>query len=150
MHSKATTIDAYLEELDPEKAELIRVLLTDIRSVIDPGFEEAMNWGMISWQVPLSLLPKTYNQQPLLYCALAAQKRYCAIYLMCAYGDSQAAEMIRNRYQERGLKLNMGKSCLRFNALEKLDRDIVKEVIALYDVEAWVTHYQECRRQAKS
>ena len=43
-----------------------------------------MNWGMITWQVPLKRYPDTYNKQPLAFVALAAQKNNYALYLMCA------------------------------------------------------------------
>ncbi len=33
-----------------------------------------MRWGMIAYEVPLSVQPKTYNGQPLMYAGLASQK----------------------------------------------------------------------------
>jgi hypothetical protein len=38
-----------------------------------------MNWGMISWEVPLERYSDTYNGQPLSYAALAAQKSHTAL-----------------------------------------------------------------------
>ncbi|NIR35130.1 MAG: DUF1801 domain-containing protein, partial [Actinobacteria bacterium] len=35
------------------------------------GYEEAMGWGMISYEIPLSRYPDTYNGKPLAYAALA-------------------------------------------------------------------------------
>ncbi len=145
MKSAAKTVNDYLKEIGPEKAAVLSPLIDDIRSVIHPGFEECMNWGMISYQVPFTLFPDTYNHQPLLYCALAAQKRHFSIYLMPAYSESSACNRIIERYNAIGLKLDMGKCCLRFKELKGVDRGIVKEVIASYDVEGWIRHYHDCR-----
>jgi hypothetical protein len=41
---------------------------------VPAGVEETMNWGMISYEIPLSRYPDTYNAKPLLFAALAAQK----------------------------------------------------------------------------
>ena len=84
MKSTVGSVEEYLQEIGPEKRAVLTPVLDDIRSVIHPGFEEVMNWGMISYQVPLSTFPDTYNKQPLLYCSLAAQKRHFAVYLMPA------------------------------------------------------------------
>ena len=39
------------------------------------------------WEVPLELSGPTYNQQPLVYAALAAQKHYNALYLNCVSAE---------------------------------------------------------------
>jgi len=41
-----------------------------------------MNYGMISYEIPLETFPKTYNKKPLQYAALASQKNYMSPYLM--------------------------------------------------------------------
>ena len=51
-----------------------------------------MAWGMISWEVPLDSSGETYNGQPLVYAALAAQKNYNALYLNCVYGSEERTE----------------------------------------------------------
>ena len=78
------------------------------------GYEEVMQYGMISYIVPTSILAETYNGQPLMYAALASQKRYMSLYLTNVYSDEGSAEWFRQRYAETGKKLNMGKSCVRF------------------------------------
>src|ERR1051326_8619672 len=54
-----------------------------------------MSWGMIGWEVPLERYPDTYNGQPLLYAALAAQKNYTALYLNCVYASQDRMERLR-------------------------------------------------------
>ena len=72
-----------------------------------------MNWGMISYEIPLSVYPDTYNGKPLMYCALAAQKRHNAVYLMNIYADSELERKTGGAGMRRaGLKLDRGK-CMR-------------------------------------
>ena len=72
--SAAKTIDAYLAELPPERRAVIAAMRDRVNAHLPPGYEETMNWGMITWQIPLARYPITYNKQPLAYVALAAQK----------------------------------------------------------------------------
>lgn len=64
-----------------------------------------MNWGMITWQIPLARYPTTYNKRPLAYVALAAQKNNYALYLSGVYAEgeqTQAARRGRRAGQEAG------------------------------------------------
>ena len=51
------------------------------------GFVEGMQYGMISYYIPLERYPDTYNDQPLAIAALASQKRYMSLYLMGIYAN---------------------------------------------------------------
>jgi hypothetical protein len=89
MRSDATTVDQYLSELpDDRRADIERVRQVVLDNLPD-GFEEAMNWGMITYQVPLETYPDTYNKQPLMYAALASQKNYISTWASraCASGS---------------------------------------------------------------
>ena len=56
-----------------------------------------MNWGMISYEIPLARYPDTYNGQPLGVLALAAQKRHYSLYLNAAYASSELLEPVASR-----------------------------------------------------
>ena len=128
--SAATTVEAYLTELPPERRQVIATVRALVNANLPDGYVESMNWGMISWEIPLSRYPLTYNKQPLVYAALAAQKNHYALYLMCAYADSQSERDLRAAYAAAGLKLGLGKSCLRFRRLEALLQSAVAAAIA--------------------
>ena len=81
MQSKKTTVADYLTELPPERREAIEKVRETILQNLPEGYEEAMNWGMITYQVPLEVYPDTYNGKPLMYAALANQKNHMAVYL---------------------------------------------------------------------
>ena len=79
-----------------------------------------MQYGMISYVVPLERFPTTYNGQALAVASLANQKRHMALYLMGVYGDEDAAAWLQEPWAATGKKLDMGKSCLRFRRLDDL------------------------------
>ena len=143
--STATTVEAYLAELPPERREVIATVRALVNANLPDGYAERMNWGMISWEIPLSRYPLTYNKQPLIYAALAAQKNHYALYLMGAYADSQNERDLRAAYAAAGMKLDMGKSCLRFRALEGLLRPAVAAAIASTPPETHIARYEASR-----
>ena len=85
MRSSATSVADYLRELPEDRRTALETVRRVINDHLPPGYEEAMNWGMITWQVPLETCPDTYNGQPLMCAALASQKRYMAVHLMGIY-----------------------------------------------------------------
>jgi uncharacterized protein YdhG (YjbR/CyaY superfamily) len=143
--SQARTVEEYLEALLPERREPLSAVRGVILANLPEGFEEGMNWGMISYEIPLSRYPKTYNKQPLMMAALASQKNFMALYLTGVYGDPETGAWFRERYAASGKKLDMGKSCIRFRRLEDLPLELVGEVIRRCTVEAFIERYERSR-----
>ncbi|MEE8457298.1 MAG: DUF1801 domain-containing protein [Acidimicrobiia bacterium] len=113
MRSEATTAEQYLAELPDDRREPIGTVRDAIVASLPSGYVEEMNWGMISYGVPLETYPDAYNGQPLMYAALASQKNHMAVYLSAAYADADSRDRFLNRYRETGKRLDMGKSCVR-------------------------------------
>jgi len=145
MESDAVTVEGYLAGLEPERRETVRVVYDVLRAAMPTGYREAVAWGMITWSVPLERYPDTYNGQPLGYVALAAQKRHYAVYLMGLYSDSEQDKDFRSRWLASGRKLDMGKSCLRFQRPADLDLDLLAEVVAGTPVDAFLATYERVR-----
>ena len=128
--SNAATVEEYLAGLPEDR----RAAIAEVRDVVlrnlPAGYEERMNWGMISYEVPLERFPKTYNGQPLGYAALASQKNYCALYLTAVYGDEAQEWRLREGFAAAGKKLDMGKSCIRFRTPDDLALDAVAHAVA--------------------
>ena len=131
MQSDAKTPEEYLSELEPARREAISAVRNVILDNLPDGYEEVMQYGMLSYVVPLSVFPDTYNGQPIMYIALASQKQYMSLYLTTVYADPSLSDWFKQRYLATGKKLNMGKSCVRFRKLEDLPLDLVAEVTAL-------------------
>lgn len=138
--SAAKTVAQYLAELPDDRRAVVATVRAAMAKAMPKGFEEVMNWGMIVWQVPFSRCPETYNGQPLAYAGLAAQKNNYALYLMGVYGDRRQEEALRAAYEKLGRKPDMGKSCVRFRALEDLPLEAIGRLVAAKGVEdiiAW-------------
>lgn len=145
----ASRVDALLDALPPDR----RAALAAVRGVVlrhlPDGYEEAVRGGMITYEVPLARYPATYNGQPLSYAALAAQKNYCALYLMGVYQNSALADRLREGFREAGKRLDMGKSCVRFRSADDLALEAVGDVIASRSPEAFVAEHEAARRAAR-
>ncbi|MGZ8413615.1 MAG: DUF1801 domain-containing protein [Gemmatirosa sp.] len=147
VQSAAATVEAYLAELPEDRRAVVSAARDLVLRHLPAGYQEAMGFGMICYNVPLSDYPDTYNKQPLCYAALAAQKRHYALYLTNVYGDSPEERRLREAFAARGLKLDMGKSCLRFKKLEDLALDAVGDVVASTPPAAFIARYEESRRK---
>ena len=130
LKSNAKTVDEYIEELTPERQQDIRAVRKVIRENIPDGYEEVMNWGMITYQVPLSVYPDTYNRKPLMYAALASQKNHMAVYINSIYADEGRREQFEKEYRLTGKRYDVGKSCVRFRKLDDLPMPVIAKAIA--------------------
>ena len=143
--SRATTVEDYLAELPAERRAVVAEVRDLVRRHLPAGYEETMNWGMISYEIPLARYPATYNRQPLTYAALAAQKSHYALYLNCVYQDAGRATALADGFARAGKKLDMGKSCLRFKRVDDLALDAVAESIASTPPDAFIAQYEQAR-----
>lgn len=143
MHSTSETVEAYLRSLPTDRREAISRLRQLILKNLPKGYEEGMQYGMISYHVPLQTYPTTYNGEPLSYIALASQKNYMSLYLMAIYGGNE--NEFRTAYQQSGKKLNMGKSCIRFKQYEDLPEPLLAKTIASYTPKQFIELYELTR-----
>ena len=85
MQSKAKTADEYIASLPDDRAEIIAAVRNEILNNLPKGFEETMQYGMISYVVPHKLYPGGYHTNPkdaLPFISLASQKNHIALYHM--------------------------------------------------------------------
>ncbi|HEX8400562.1 MAG TPA: DUF1801 domain-containing protein [Allosphingosinicella sp.] len=144
--SKAATPDDYLAELPPERRALVSRLRDLVNANLPGGYVERMSWGMIGWEVPLDRYPDTYNGQPLVYAALAAQKNHTALYLNCIYASAERTDRMKQAWAAAGKKLDMGKSCLRFKREDQIAEDVLAEAIRSVPVETFIAEYEAGRK----
>jgi hypothetical protein len=145
--SSAKTVQAYLDELPEGQREVVSMVRDLILANLPEGYQESMNWGMITYEIPLERYPKTYNKQPLGYIALAAQKNHYALYLMGCYADSEQEVQLRQGFEQAGKKFDMGKSCLRFKKLEDLPFDVLAPVIASMTPDEFIAVYETAQQR---
>ena len=74
----ASTVTEYLAALSPERRDALNEVRRGINRALPPGYKEGIQFGMISWFVPLSTYPAGYGgnpSQPLPLICLASRKR---------------------------------------------------------------------------
>ena len=139
MKSESTTVADYLAKLPPERRQSIEQVREIILKNLPEGYEEVMNWGMITYQVPLEIFPDTYNKKPLMYAALANQKNHMAVYLTGIYMDEKLNQEFEDSYKKTGKRYDVGKSCVRFRKLDDLPLPLIGESIKAMEMEEFVT-----------
>jgi len=148
--SKARTVAAYLGALPPAQRAVLAQVRRVIKRHLPRGYREAMNWGAITYEVPLRRYATTYNGQPLCYVALAGQKHYASLYLMAASGNPAVLERLQDGFRKAGKRLDMGKACIRFRALEDLPLDVIGEVVASTPMAEYIHRAEAARTRTRS
>jgi uncharacterized protein YdhG (YjbR/CyaY superfamily) len=143
--SSATSVQDYLAELPEERRKAIAAVRKVIRKNLPKGFTECMQYGMISYVVPLKRFPETYNKQPLAYISLASQKNHMAVYLMGIYGDEKLRQWFERAYKRTKKRMDVGKCCVRFKTLDDLPLEIIGEAASAMDVDGFVSLYENAR-----
>jgi Domain of unknown function (DU1801) len=160
MTSDAKTVKEYLASLPAERKSAISAVRDVILANLPAGYEECMQYGMISYVVPHSLYPAGYHcdpKQALTYASLGSQKNHMALYAMCVYGHGPTEEWFRKAYQAAGKKLDMGKACVRFRKLDDVPLEVIGQLVARVPVKDYIARVEkvlrrspEARRKARS
>jgi uncharacterized protein YdhG (YjbR/CyaY superfamily) len=109
MRSKATTVEAYIAEAEPERRAALEKLRTLCRARFPQHAEE------IRWGVP------AYSRGEEFVVGFASQKQYVALYVGEAALDANASALG---------KLDRGKGCLRFRNPAAIDYGLVEKLLA--------------------
>lgn len=146
MVSKATTPEQYMKELPAERKEPMQKLREVFLKNLPKGFEEIINYGMLSYVVPHSIYPAGYHckpQDPLPFVALASQKNFIAFYHMGLYSDPKLCKWFIDEYAKQApAKLDMGKSCVRFKKPEHIPYKLIAELLQKITVNDWIRLYE--------
>ncbi len=151
MQSKATTVDAYIQEIPEERKAVIEALRKIVKKSLPKGFVEQMNYGMIGYVVPHTLYPKGYHckpSDPLPFMNIASQKNFIAIYHMGMYADPSLLKWFTDAYAKQvKSKLDMGKSCMRFKKPDQIPVDLIGELASKMSPEQWIQVYEQAFRK---
>lgn len=149
MQSNATNIESYLAELPEERRKAIETVRQVILDNLPAGYEEVMNWGMITYQVPLDKYPDTYNGKPLMYAALASQKNHMSVYLTGIYMQESDRQAFEDAYRQTGKHYDVGKSCVRFRKLDDLPLELIGQSIAACQMPDFIRRVKEAQSVRK-
>ena len=144
----ASTVAEYLAALPDERRAALNAVRQAINENLPDGYEEGIQYGMISWYVPLSLYPAGYGENPkvpLPFVTLGSQKTGMVLHFLCFYGHPTLSDWFVSQYKKSGKKLDMGKGCVRFKKLEDLALDVVVRTVARVPVEEHIANYRAAR-----
>lgn len=120
----------YIKQLPEERREAVRALRNVFRDHLPPGFQEQMLYGMIGFVVPKRTYPAGYHVNPdlpLHFINIASQKSHIALYHSGLYANEDLKAWFKENYNGP-VKLNMGKSCVRFKKPQHIPYDFLKEL----------------------
>ena len=143
-----STVRDYLDLLPPDRRAAINGLRKAINDNLPKGYEEGIQFGMISWYVPLSLYPDGYGENPkvpLPLLGLASQKSGMVLHFVCFYGHPTLSTWFANEYKKSGKKLDMGKGCVRFKKLDDLPLDVIGRTVARVPAQELMNNYRAAR-----
>lgn len=144
---KSNSPEEYISKIDnPEKREAIIKLRDVIMKNIPKGFEECINYNMISYVVPHSTYPNGYHCDPSLplpFVSIAAQKNFIAVYHMGVYMKPELLKWFTDEYKKSvKSKLDMGKSCIRFKKPDEIPVELIGKLISKMSVKQWINLYE--------
>ncbi|MBT4512515.1 MAG: DUF1801 domain-containing protein [Chloroflexi bacterium] len=111
MQSKANDVDAYLVEVPEDRLEALTRLRKLCQEVL-AGYEESMEYGMPSYKK---------GKDGEVEVAFASQKNYISFYIL--------RQDVFNQHRELLSGLNLGKGCIRYSKPEKIDFDVVRQLL---------------------
>lgn len=140
------TPTSYIENLPEERKIVIEKIRSIINDYLPEGFEETIQYGMLSWVVPHSIYPKGYHcdtKTPLPFLSLASQKNFISLYHMGIYADQNLMDWFVSNYPlHTKQKLDMGKSCIRFKKIEDIPYNLIGELCQKMSPTQWIELYE--------
>lgn len=146
MQTDAKNPQDYLDALPEERKAAMNLLRKTVIENLPNGFQEAMSYGMLGYVVPHDLYPKGYHckpELPLPFINIASQKNFIAFYHMGVYADKNLYDWFVTTYPKHTkMKLDMGKSCIRFKKMEDIPYQLIGELVSKISVKDWISTYE--------
>lgn len=146
MQYKASSPADYISQVPEERQSILKKLRSVINKNLPKGFEEGIQYGMIGYFVPHSIYPNGYHctpTEPLPFMSFASQKNSINLYHSGIYVNPELYKWFVNEYPKHSkLKLDMGKSCIRFKKIEAIPFELIGELASKMTVEDWITLYE--------
>lgn len=109
MQSKASDVTSYIQEAPAERQEVLAQLRELCREVM-VGYEEVMEYGMPG-----------YKKNGVGEVGFASQKNYISLYILNEDVVQANRELLKG--------LSVGKGCIRFSNLKKMDMDVIRKLL---------------------
>ncbi|MCT4796053.1 DUF1801 domain-containing protein [Exiguobacterium alkaliphilum] len=136
----------YATLVDDKRLDAFIRLIDVIDANLPDGFEKTTDGSGVHYVVPLSMYPSGYHVTPgtpLPFLSVIAQKRHLAVYHMGVYTDEALLDWFKRRYAEDvPTKLDMGKSCIRFNNVKHIPYELIGELVSKMTPAKWIAAYE--------
>lgn len=146
MIEPAKTPEEYVAQLPEERKAAVEKIRCVIKEHLPEGFEEGIQYKMISYHVPHAIYPNGYHcdpKVPLPFLNVASQKNSINLYHMGLYADPKLLNWFVTNYPKHcKYKLDMGKSCIRFKKLDDIPYELIGELIAKISAQEWISRYE--------
>ena len=109
MTVRTSEVDAYINNLEPERRSALAQLRSHIIEVV-PDAIESLKYNM-----------PTYMHRVTMLCSFASQKHYISLYVQ---------PRILDRHREELQHLSLGKSCIRFKDIDQVPLDTVRRILS--------------------
>ena len=144
--TKITSPEDYIDQAPEERKETLKKLRKTITENLPKGFEEGIQYGMISYYVPHIIYPDGYHcnkKEPLPFLSFASQKNSVNLYHMGIYAIPEIHDWFVKEYPKYcSRKLDIGKSCIRFKKLEEIPFDLIAELSKKITLKEWIKVYE--------
>lgn len=146
MKANGKTVTEILTNLPMDRAEPFNKLHNVIVENLPKGFEAAISYGGLGYVVPHTIYPTGYHckpSEPLPFAGLASQKNSINFYHMGIYAEPKLLEWFVTEYPKHTKqKLDMGKSCIRFNKLDDIPYKLIGELMKKMSAKEWINIYE--------
>ena len=147
MQSKATTPEAYIKSLPPDRKAAVSELRKVILKNLPKGFVEVMSYGMLGYVIPHSIYPKGYHanpKMPLGYMNVGSQKNYIAVHHLGVYASKELLNWFTTEYSKQcKSKLDMGKGCIRLKKMDQIPYKLIGELAKKISAKEWIEIYEK-------
>jgi len=147
MKAVGNTVQEILDNIPEDRKEAFHRLHETIMYNLPEGFEAAISYGGLGYVVPHSIYPDGYHckpEEPLPFAGIASQKHTINLYHMGIYADPELLDWFVTEYPKHcRLKLDMGKSCIRFKKWDQIPFELIGELMTKMTVQQWIDLYTQ-------
>ena len=141
-----SAVETYLQSVPEMFSEALTLIRETILDHLPEGYVEDISYGMLGYVVPLAIYPPGYLKKhtlPLPLMNLGYQKNHIALYHYGIYADEALYDWFIQAYADCNYphKINMGKSCIRFQYMDEIPYDLIGELAERLPVETWIEIY---------
>ncbi|MCF1190130.1 DUF1801 domain-containing protein [Mangrovimonas sp. AS39] len=146
MKYSAATPEEYISQVPIERQDTLKKLRATISEHLPSGFEEGIQYNMIGYYVPHDLYPGGYHcnpKEPLPFMSFASQKNSINLYHSGIYAVPELNQWFVKEYSKHcKIKLDMGKSCIRFKKLDDIPFKLIGELCTKLTPQQWIDIYE--------